>query len=251
MSSCWRQLVLLGAALFFCPGCGSLSSHTQQDDRGKGPYSGVRADAWCLSHPNRIGDAVIGHVSPALVVPCCIIDLPLSAAVDTLLLPIDLTYNGSNAPGPIELDLREIRLADAVMSKTPDGPATVPVRLMLRNPRAKPVRLRTACLASIISCSAYTDDHERLWQFPRGGFGAKYDRAAVTALAARSETEIELALRPGRELLIPCPTGQGGPPAHLPAPASLRFQVRDSHVETESGAWIPITGKGTVSVLSR
>jgi uncharacterized protein YceK len=62
---------------------------------GKAPgiYAGVRADAGLIAHPNNVGDAVVGSIPPALVVTCCVIDLPLSLALDTALLPIDLTYH--------------------------------------------------------------------------------------------------------------------------------------------------------------
>lgn len=85
--------MIAGGALFLCAGCASVMTHTQRDADGKGPYSGVRGDAWVLGHPNSVGDAVIGRVSPAIVVPLAFVDMPLSAGLDTLLLPIDLTYH--------------------------------------------------------------------------------------------------------------------------------------------------------------
>ena len=88
----WTQRVVASISLFLFSGCASIMTHTQQSPEGKGAYSGVRADVSVLAHPNSVGDAVIGHVSPAIIVPCGIIDMPLSAALDTLLLPIDLTY---------------------------------------------------------------------------------------------------------------------------------------------------------------
>src|SRR6266496_6774568 len=93
MKRTWTLAGATSTGLILCCGCASVVTHTQQGTEGKGVYSGVRADAWLLSHPNSEGDAVVGHISPFIIVPCTIIDLPLSAALDTLLLPIDLTYD--------------------------------------------------------------------------------------------------------------------------------------------------------------
>jgi uncharacterized protein YceK len=243
-----RLLTTAGCALVFCSGCASILTRTQASPEDKGrPYSGVRGDAWLLAHPNKVGDAVIGHVSPALVVPYAIIDLPLSAGLDTVFLPFDLTYRKSDAPAAIELELQEIKLGAAVMSETPDGPSAVPVRLKIRNPRPKAVKLRTACLARIIRCSDYVDVDGNKWNLPWGGFKAIEDNRAVVSLEANADSELELNVLTSRELLKPVDRGDGIP-AGLQAPTSLTFRVRDSHVQTYTDAWIPIKGSGTVLV---
>jgi len=93
MKRAWAQFANASISLFFFSGCACVMTHTQQSPEGKGPYSGVRADGWLLGHPNSVGDAVFGHISPAIVMPLALIDLPLSAGFDTFLLPIDLTYD--------------------------------------------------------------------------------------------------------------------------------------------------------------
>lgn len=66
-------------------------THTQHSPEGI--YPGVRTDWRLLGRCNSVGDAAVGPISPFIVVPFAIVDLPLSATLDTLLLPIDLTYD--------------------------------------------------------------------------------------------------------------------------------------------------------------
>jgi len=238
----FRWMALYGI-LIVCTGCASVLSHTESQEE-VGPYAGIRADGQMLAHPNSIQEP---PVHPAVVVPITILDLPLSAALDTLLLPIDLTYRKTEAPAAIELELEEIKLSNAVMSQSPGGPSSVPVRLKIRNPRPEAVKLKTGCLARIISCCDFVDVDGQKWGIPWGGFGAIYDERAVVSLKGRSELVFEFAVYAGRELLKPVGAGLGMPEG-VRAPSSLHFSVRDSHVQTESGAWIPIKGSGTVSV---
>ena len=247
MKGVLRFLTTTGFVLALCCGCTSIGTHTQQSSDGKGAYSGVRGDTQLLAHPDSIDDSVIGHVSPALVVPYSIIDLPLSAALDTLLLPIDLTYRQSEAPAAIELELQEIKLNEAVRSETPDGPSTVPVSLKITNPRPKAVKLRTGCLSRIVSCADYMDSDGQRWEFTTSGIRARYGEEEVVPLGAHSEIEFQLALLTSRDLMKPFGSGQGVPES-VRAPTSLKFTVRDSDVQTDSGAWIPIKGSGTVTV---
>ena len=247
MNGVLRFLTTTAVVLALCCSCTSIRSHTRQSSDSKGAYSGVQGDARLLAHPNSLNDSVTGHVSPALVVPYSIVDLPLSVALDTLLLPIDLTYHKSNAPAAIQLELQDIKLGSAVLSETPDGPSTVPVRLKIANPRPKAVKLKIGCLTRIIRCSDYVDVDGQKWELPWGGFKATDDNRAVVSLEARSESEFELAVPTGRELLRPVGLGRGIANG-VPVPTSLKFSVRDSHVQTESDAWIPVGGSGTVSV---
>ncbi len=235
--------MLYYGALVVCSGCASVLSHTQSDE-ALGPYSGMRVDGHLVANPNSIEKP---PVHPAVVTPLSLIDLPLSAALDTLLLPIDLTYRRPKAPAAIELELEEINVKDAVKSKTPDGPSTLPVRLKIRNPRPQAVRLRSASLAQIIGSSDYVDIDGQLWKIPWGGFQAIYDRRAVVSLPAHSESEIELVLLTGKDLLRPV-SHSIETAEEMQAFTSLDFKVRDSHVETYTGASIPVKGNGTVSV---
>ena len=59
---------------------------TRRPNEETKPYPGVRSDAELLAHPTGVGVPAVAAVA------CGVIDLPLSAALDTLLLPIDLTY---------------------------------------------------------------------------------------------------------------------------------------------------------------
>lgn len=234
------QTILCGA-LFSCAGCGSLFTHTTTK-KEVGLYPGVRTDADSLAHPNSIRKP---PVHPAIVVPASVIDLPLSAALDTLLLPIDLTYREPTTPTALELEVRAIKLSVASRGETPQAPSSVPVLLTIKNPRSKAVKIRIGCLARIVSCCDYEDSEGHRWEFTWGGFGATYDPRAILAIDCQGEADYELALLIGKELLRPY---GHGPPAEIGAPASLRFRVRDSDIQTESGAWIPIRGSGAVSV---
>jgi uncharacterized protein YceK len=73
------------------PGCSSIGTHVPHQEAGV--YPGVRADGGLIAHPHVRDDPVVfGHISPGVVVAYSVVDLPFSAALDTLLLPIDLTY---------------------------------------------------------------------------------------------------------------------------------------------------------------
>jgi len=74
-----------------CTGCASVLTHTQKEPEGKGPYSGVRIDGWLIAHP--FPKQPEWRIHPALVVTFSVVDMPLSFALDTVLLPIDLTYD--------------------------------------------------------------------------------------------------------------------------------------------------------------
>jgi uncharacterized protein YceK len=57
-------------------------------------YPGARQDARLLAHPEEIDPAGLKVVA----YPFILVDTPLSAAVDTVLLPLDLTRPKTNAP---------------------------------------------------------------------------------------------------------------------------------------------------------
>ncbi len=236
------QLALYGV-FFVCTGCASVLSHTGSHEEVR-PYPGTRVDGQLLANPNSIQKP---PVHPAVVIPISVIDLPLSAALDTLLLPIDLTYRKPETPAAIEIELLEIKLGDVVTSERLDGITTLPVRLRIRNPRPTAVRLRAGRLADIIRCSDLTDEAGIRWKIPWGGFEAKYDQGSVVLVAGRSESVFDFSVLTSRKLLEP----NGSRPGVAEdgrAPASLHFKVRDSFILTDSGASIPIRGSGTVSV---
>lgn len=222
-------------------GCASIARHTETQNE-VGPYAGVRADARLLANPNSVQKP---PVHPAVVAALSVIDLPLSLALDTLLLPIDLTYRKKDLT--IELGLQEIRLDAAVLSHAADEPSKVPVRLKLRNPRPKAVKLRVASLTRVIRLCDYLDGDGKRWEFRWGGSKAIEDDRAVVPLEAETESEFELVLLVGRELLKPA--GQDRTmTAGVQPPASLRFSVRENQVQTDSGARIMIRGSGSVSI---
>ena len=81
------SILLAFIAMFFCAGCSSYFARTQRyygtDSR---IYPGVMRDAKLIVHPDP------GYLTPAPVtVMCGLLDFIPSAALDTLLLPIDLT----------------------------------------------------------------------------------------------------------------------------------------------------------------
>jgi uncharacterized protein YceK len=90
------------ASLLVWAGCASVSTHTETT-KEVGAYSGVRADTHLLAHPNSIRKPPI---HPVIVESFSLIDLPVSAALDTLLFPIDLTYRESRVPAALELEVR-------------------------------------------------------------------------------------------------------------------------------------------------
>src|SRR5690242_16333295 len=67
-----------------CCGCSSFLMHTGS---GEGVYQGARMDANLIAHPR-----TFPFLPPQLTVPLAVIDIAPSAALDTLLLPIDLTF---------------------------------------------------------------------------------------------------------------------------------------------------------------
>ena len=234
-------IVIIFSAGTLLIGCASIARHTETPNE-VGPYAGVRADAHLLANPNSVQKP---PVHPAIVVTLCVIDLPLSMALDTLLLPIDLTYRKRDLT--IELALLEFKLHAAVLSDAPDEPAKVPVRFKLRNPRPKAIKLRVASLERVIRFCDYLDADGQRWQFTRDDSKAIEDDQTVVPLEAETEAEFELVLFVGRELFRLAGQGRkvtaGGQP-----PASLRFNVRENTVLTDSDARIMIRGSGTVSI---
>ena len=79
------SVTLLVAIL--CSGCGTILAHTETD-RIKGAYSGVRLDAHLIPASTESSPDF-----PAIpwIIPFCILDMPLSATLDTVFLPYDLT----------------------------------------------------------------------------------------------------------------------------------------------------------------
>jgi uncharacterized protein YceK len=97
------KMLALPILLLLCSGCGSL---LVQHNSNSGPYPGARLDAHLIAHPSSLEfnpggshgatppeDQAPGSFSP---VPLFLglIDFPFSAALDTLLLPVDLWYPG-------------------------------------------------------------------------------------------------------------------------------------------------------------
>ena len=83
-----RSLVVFLAFLIMSGACAGCSSIWIHGNGGKdGIYPGARGDAELLLEPDKIGPLPIwvGY-------PLALIDLPLSAVVDTLLLPVDLAH---------------------------------------------------------------------------------------------------------------------------------------------------------------
>lgn len=79
----WISLAAL--LLFFCTGCGTVASITNQDIETEfGVYSGLRADweLWNIGY--RSEDAVMAGYQ-------WMYDMPLSAVLDTIYLPITLS----------------------------------------------------------------------------------------------------------------------------------------------------------------
>jgi uncharacterized protein YceK len=84
-------LVLFLTVIALASGCGSLGMHPPHE--APGLYGGVRTEIKFIGHPPNMTDSVVGHIPRGVIVTGCIIDLPFSAALDTLFLPIDLTYH--------------------------------------------------------------------------------------------------------------------------------------------------------------
>jgi uncharacterized protein YceK len=90
-----RELALI-VVLFLVSGCGSLSSRW----RGSaGAYPGVRFDSEQVTHYTTEGEWI------------ALFDIPLSALVDTLCLPYDLTNDQETAPAvPSDSYSRTVRV---------------------------------------------------------------------------------------------------------------------------------------------
>jgi uncharacterized protein YceK len=65
--------------LFVLTGCGSITSRWRGE---RSAYAGVRFDSDCVTHP------VAGQ---EWILPVALVDIPLSAVLDTFYLPYDLT----------------------------------------------------------------------------------------------------------------------------------------------------------------
>jgi len=96
------KILAILAVLLFCSGCSSLLFLEQRNQK-TGPYPGARVDAHLIARPSLEDFNLSGHNGPPdkelhfdafspLVVLYGLIDLPLSAVLDTLLLPWDLWY---------------------------------------------------------------------------------------------------------------------------------------------------------------
>ena len=87
----WAVLLAAGISSVFGSGCASVMGHKPAEEVPK-PYPGVRMDAEQVGHPN-------GRGVPAVpVVIMSVIDMPFSAALDTVLLPIDLVRLACHSP---------------------------------------------------------------------------------------------------------------------------------------------------------
>lgn len=82
------NLLLAAVIVTVLTGCGSISARWR-GERGK-PYPGVRMAADTVTHYTREGELI------------AIFDMPLSAVVDTIMLPWDLTAQEQAAPAPSE-----------------------------------------------------------------------------------------------------------------------------------------------------
>jgi len=82
------------AMLALCSGCGTVLSHTATD-AVVGPYSGVRLD-----YHLAVSSTESNPDFPAIpwIIPFCIIDMPVSAALDTVFLPYDLFQHQPETP---------------------------------------------------------------------------------------------------------------------------------------------------------
>jgi uncharacterized protein YceK len=78
------KLFMCSVPLVACCGCSSFIMHTGPDE---GIYLGARTGANLIAHPR-----TFPFLPPQLTVPLGIIDIAPSTALDTLLLPIDLTF---------------------------------------------------------------------------------------------------------------------------------------------------------------
>ena len=93
----WNLLIAAGMASATGSGCSSLTAHLP--NKAPGIYAGVRENVKMVMHPGRIDASpyVEIDVSGSPVMWLCfvsygIVGFPFEAALDTLLLPVDLTY---------------------------------------------------------------------------------------------------------------------------------------------------------------
>jgi uncharacterized protein YceK len=82
-------LLLAGAT---CTGCTSIWYRKYGTESGV--YRGTRRDAELIAHPDRTND----KLPVGIAFPLTLVDLPLSGALDTVLLPADLVRNKRNEP---------------------------------------------------------------------------------------------------------------------------------------------------------
>jgi uncharacterized protein YceK len=93
-----RKRHILGfVMLTLCSGCGTVLSHTTTQDTVIGPYSGVRTDVFMIGHAN---ESSPDFPAAPWIIPFCIIDVPLSAALDTIFLPYDAFQHQPEANAP-------------------------------------------------------------------------------------------------------------------------------------------------------
>lgn len=78
-----KTMMATGCLLLTTNGCSSVASHTGAD---QGYYSGTRANV----------DMMKSEDTSWAMMPLLAIDLPLSAAMDTILLPFDYLRSGSD-----------------------------------------------------------------------------------------------------------------------------------------------------------
>lgn len=78
-----KKMIATGCLLLTTNGCSSVASHTGAD---QGYYSGTRANV----------DMMKSEDTSWAMMPLLAIDLPLSAAMDTILLPYDYLRSGSD-----------------------------------------------------------------------------------------------------------------------------------------------------------
>jgi uncharacterized protein YceK len=83
-----KWTVPLGAAVLILFGSGCASVMNRRAHAETKPFPGVRRDAYLLMHPKSVGELPL---HPVDVLTFSLVDMPWSAAVDALLLPMDLT----------------------------------------------------------------------------------------------------------------------------------------------------------------
>ncbi len=86
-----------------CSGCASIWTHADPDLDKSGVYSGTRQDARLLAHPDEIDPAGL----KVIAYPFLVVDTPLSAAIDTVLLPLDLARGKPEASPAFDIAQRQ------------------------------------------------------------------------------------------------------------------------------------------------